>query len=130
MKKAAGCVIVKDDSILLLHRIDKDWLELPGGKAEPNESLDITAVREFKEELGASVVIKRKLGNTIFRSIEFELDYSWFLGELENEKDLRIGEPVSFDWFKYIPITDLRKYNLSTNMQNLINDIEKKKIVL
>ncbi|MBI2032259.1 MAG: NUDIX domain-containing protein [Candidatus Levybacteria bacterium] len=31
---AAGCVIVRDNSILLLHRIDKDWWEVPGGKSE------------------------------------------------------------------------------------------------
>ena len=46
--KAAGCVIVKNDSILLLHRIDKDWFELPGGKGEEGESLEQTAAREFE----------------------------------------------------------------------------------
>ena len=34
----AGCVIVENNSILLLHRISKDWYELPGGKIEENET--------------------------------------------------------------------------------------------
>lgn len=34
----AGCVIVKVNSILLLHRIDKDWWEVPGGKGEPGRT--------------------------------------------------------------------------------------------
>jgi 8-oxo-dGTP pyrophosphatase MutT (NUDIX family) len=127
---AAGCVIVKNNSILLLHRIDKDWYELPGGKAEEGEELERTAVREFREELDADVEIIRKLGKTVFRSVEFELDYTWFLAKLKNGAVLKIGEPQSFDRFEYIPIKDLGNYKLSTNMQNLALEIEKGEIVL
>lgn len=127
---AAGCVVLKNNSILLFHRIDKDWYELPGGKAESDEFLENTAVREFKEELGAEVEIVRKLGKTIFKSVEFELDYTWFLARLKNEEDLEIGEIESFDRFEYIPIKDLKKHRLSTNMQNLVLAIEKEEVVL
>lgn len=130
IRKAAGCVVVKDNSILLLHRIDKDWYELPGGKADPNEPLDITAAREFQEELGAKVKIKKELGKTIFRSVEFELDYTWFLAEIKKGEILEIGEPKNFDRFEYIPINSLRQHNLSTNMQNLVTELEKRRISL
>lgn len=46
-----------DDRILLIHAKDPDapehhWWELPGGGAEPGESLADTAQREFTEETG------------------------------------------------------------------------------
>lgn len=129
-RKAAGCVVLKNNSILLLHRIDKDWYELPGGKGEEGESLEQTAAREFKEELGAAVEILRKLGKTLFRSVEFELDYTWFLATLKNGESVKIGEPKNFDRIEYIPLDNLRKNKLSTNMQNLTLDIENGKVIL
>ena len=130
MRLAAGCVIVKNNSILLLHRIDKDWWEVPGGKAEQGETLEQTAAREFKEELGATVEIIRELGKTIFRSVEFELDYTWFLATLKNGESIKIGEPKNFDRIEYIPLDDLKKNKLSTNMQNLALGIENGKVIL
>ena len=92
-RKATGCVIVRDNSILLLHRIDKDWWEVPGGKSEEDESLEQTAKREAREELGIDVRIIRKLGRTKFNNFQFDLDYAWFLAEIINEQSPKIGEP-------------------------------------
>lgn len=132
MKKrlAAGCVIVKDNSILLLHRIDKDWWEVPGGKGEPGESLEQTAKREAGEELGCSVRIIKKLGKTMFNNFQFDLDYTWFLAEIESEQSPKIGEPNNYDELKYIPIADLRKHILSPSAGNLATEIEKGRINL
>ena len=59
----AVCVIVYDrerDTIAAIRRAASRWLPdpvwmIPGGKAEPGESLDNAAVRELKEETGLVV---------------------------------------------------------------------------
>lgn len=127
---AAGCVIVKNNSILLLHRLDKDWWEVPGGKGEPDEALEDTAKREVKEELGCSVEIIRKLGNTQFNNFQFDLDYTWFLAKTIGGQSPKIGEPKAYDDLKYIPLIKLRQYILSPSAKNLITAIEKGGIVL
>lgn len=57
--KAAGGIVEKEDSILLIHRLGK-W-DLPKGKLEKNESSKAAAVREILEETG----VKAKLGDKI-----------------------------------------------------------------
>lgn len=127
---AAGCVIVRNNSILLLHRIDKNWWEVPGGKGEEGESLENTAKREAREELGIDVRIIRKLGRTKFNNLQFDLDYTWFLAEIESEQSPKIGEPNNYDELKYITIADLRKHILSPSVGNLAAEIEKGDIIL
>ncbi len=127
---AAGCVIVKNNSILLIHRIDKDWWEVPGGKAEEGESLEETAVREAWEEIHAKVKIVRKLGKTSFNNFQFDLDYTWFLAELDKDSNPDINEPHNYDDIRYIPINELAEKKLSPSARNLLTEIEKGKIVL
>lgn len=127
---AAGCIIVRDNSILLLHRIDKDWWEVPGGKEEEGEIGEQTAKREAREELGIGVRIIRKLGRTKFNNFQFDLDYTWFLAEIINEQSPKIGEPNNYDELKYIPIADLRKHSLSPSAGNLATEIKRGRINL
>lgn len=130
IRKAAGCIILRNNSILLLHRIDKDWWEVPGGKAEEGETLEQTATRELKEELLCEVRIVQKLGSTFFKAVKFELDYTWFLAEIKKDQIPKIGVPNEYDGFKYIPIDKVKDYNLSSSAQNLLREIEKGDIIL
>jgi 8-oxo-dGTP pyrophosphatase MutT (NUDIX family) len=57
--KAAGGIVEKNDSILLIHRLGK-W-DLPKGKLEKNERSKTAAVREILEETG----VVAKLGDKI-----------------------------------------------------------------
>ncbi len=64
---AAGSVIIEDSKVLLVkHGDDKLW-KFPGGKVENNDiknwpdSLEETAIREAKEELGTDINIIRAL---------------------------------------------------------------------
>ena len=45
-------ILDKNNRILLHHRIDNDMWGLPGGAMELKESLEETAIREVKEEVG------------------------------------------------------------------------------
>lgn len=64
--KAAGGVAWRpgpdgEPEILLVHRKKYDDWSLPKGKAEPGESLPVTAVREVLEEGGARLALGRRL---------------------------------------------------------------------
>jgi len=59
----ATAVIIKGDSILLIHRF-RDGIEffvLPGGGVEEGESIEEAVIREVKEETNFDVKINRKL---------------------------------------------------------------------
>lgn len=129
IRLAAGCIIVRDNSVLLLHRIDKDWWEVPGGKAEEGETLEQAAIREAKEEIGCEVETIRKLGKTNFLSPKGELGYTWFLAEVV-EGEAKINESKQYDILEYIPLDKLRKHPLSPSVGNLVAEIEKGKVSL
>jgi 8-oxo-dGTP pyrophosphatase MutT (NUDIX family) len=119
----AGCVIIDDDSILLLHRIKNDWYELPGGKIDEREDSAHAAVRELKEELKVDVELIKVLGQKDFEENGFVMGYTWHLAKIKENQKPAIGEPEKFDHFKYIKITELSLYPLSLNMKNLFEEI-------
>lgn len=80
--KVAGCVVINDNyEVLLIHRINPDQWEVPGGKKRQKESIEFTAIREFREELGADVGNLALMGQAEIRNGDIE--YTWFLGEIE-----------------------------------------------
>lgn len=54
-----GAVVQHDDKVLLLQRPEDDFMggifELPSGKVEVDEALDVALIREVKEETGLDV---------------------------------------------------------------------------
>ena len=69
---AAGGVVWRRGSdgsvqVALVHRPRYDDWSLPKGKIRPGESILATAVREVREELGASVAVSRRLPEARYR---------------------------------------------------------------
>ena len=60
--KAAGGLVVKDQKVLMIYRMDR-W-DLPKGKLEGKEKVEAGAVREVAEECGVQVKIRDKIGVT------------------------------------------------------------------
>jgi A/G-specific adenine glycosylase len=62
----AACVIRRGDRILIARRRPDQMLgglwEFPGGKQEPGETIEQTAVREIAEEIGIEIRVRGKLG--------------------------------------------------------------------
>ncbi len=126
----AGCVIIKENKILLLNRKKTSWYELPGGKIDDHETPEVAAIRELKEELGCDVEIVKKIGAKEFEHEGRELNYIWFLAKIKKNQFPRIEEPETFDHFEYISINKLSSCLLSPNMKNLFLELSQGNICL
>lgn len=63
---SAGGVVVLGNSVLMLRKLNGDWV-LPKGRVEEDESTEDTALREVKEETGIKAIIKNYIGTTNFK---------------------------------------------------------------
>jgi 8-oxo-dGTP diphosphatase len=64
MVRAAGGVIERDGSVLLVHRPKYDDWSFPKGKLEHGETWEQCALREVEEETGLRCAIGEELGRT------------------------------------------------------------------
>ena len=59
---AGGCIFNDQGKVLLQRRGDSNKWGFPGGAIELGEALEMTAVREAKEETGLDVSVRRLIG--------------------------------------------------------------------
>ena len=62
--RAAGGIVVRDGSVLLVHRPKYDDWSFPKGKLEGDESWEEAAVREVEEETGLRCEVGDLVGST------------------------------------------------------------------
>ena len=101
--RAAGGLIVRDGSVLLVHRPKYDDWSLPKGKCKRGESDEACALREVEEETGLECEIERPLGESRYEGPTGPKVVRWFLmrpldGEFEP------GDEV--DRVAWVPIQD------------------------
>lgn len=115
MKEIFGCRIEKDGKLLLLHRIDKNHWELPGGKKESGETPEEAAKREVEEETSCKVEIIEYLGFVDFETKKSEKRSHQFKANIIKGEP-RITEPETFDRIDYIDIKD-QNIKLAKNLR-------------
>ena len=64
--RAAGGVIVRDGTVLVVHRASYDDWTLPKGKLEPGESWEAAALREVEEETGLRCTLGAEAGRSYY----------------------------------------------------------------
>ncbi len=79
-RTATAIIPFPPDKILLIKRKTvpfKGYWALPGGRADPGETVEQTIVREVKEETGLDVTVIRKVGEYHEQGVQggFEYDY-------------------------------------------------------
>ncbi len=55
-------LVFDGEHVLLAHRRDIDWWDLPGGGMEVGETVDEAMIREVREETGLEVKVERLVG--------------------------------------------------------------------
>ena len=76
--RAAGGVIVRDGSVLLVHRPKYDDWSLPKGKLEGDESWEQAALREVEEETGLRCTVGEEIGRTHYVVLQGPKEVRYF----------------------------------------------------
>ncbi|MCF6360098.1 MAG: NUDIX domain-containing protein [Cyclobacteriaceae bacterium] len=112
--EAAGGVVVKDNTHLLIYRLEK-W-DFPKGKLENGESFKAAAVREVEEETGVKVLLQHKICTTwhtyTFRKKRILKCTKWYVMECVNDQNLAPQEDESIEkaeWFTRTEANDALK---------------------
>lgn len=102
--RAAGGIVVRDGSILIVHRPKYgDW-SLPKGKCKPGESDEACALREIEEETGLRCEIERPLGESRYRALAGPKVVRWFLMRpLAGE----FAPHAEIDGVAWVPVSDV-----------------------
>mgnify|MGYP000896128921 CR=1 FL=1 len=97
INRRVRAVIVKDDQILLIHRIKKgnEYFVVPGGGIEEGETEEETLVREVKEETSIDVNNSEKLfvTETIDNNYDEVRIFTFFLVTDFTTNKIEIGGP-------------------------------------
>lgn len=79
--RTATAIITKlPNMILLIKRLTRPfsgYWALPGGRLDPGETVEQTAIRETKEETGLDVVIVNKIGEYREKGVQDNIEYDY-----------------------------------------------------
>lgn len=123
---AVGVLVERRDGrpfVLIARRPDKNVLggfwELPGGKLEPNETLEACLAREFLEELGVTVAVGQPLP-----TVEYTYDHAhvhlhpFFCTQITGQpQNLQVTE------HRWVPAEELTNYNFPPANAELIAEV-------
>ena len=111
MPESVAGIIKKGDKYLLGKRkpggsIGGKW-EFPGGKVENGESLENALIREFQEELGCDIKIKKFIVTENFTGSDHSFLLSAFYIEIDDTK-IKYFEHDEFNWFTLVELKQLK----------------------
>ena len=130
MDNVCDCVIVRDDSVLLLWKIKPEHYVFPGGKVDPAESLEVTAMREAKEEIGCDIWIMKYLGGVSFQYNGKIFHAHQYLAKIPPGHEPVAKEPDVFDHLIWMPLGDYPKYSLDERVREFCEDVREGKLIL
>jgi A/G-specific adenine glycosylase len=120
----AACVIRRGPRILIARRRPDQMLgglwEFPGGKQEPGETLEQTAVREIDEEIGIQIRVRRKLGAIPHAFSHFKMTLHVFACTPVKGR----ARAVTVDAVKWVALPELRNYPFPAADQKIITWLE------
>jgi ADP-ribose pyrophosphatase YjhB (NUDIX family) len=111
---AAGGVVINDeDKILMIFRRGK-W-DLPKGKLEDNEPLEVCAEREVKEETGLKEITLERFVTTTYHTYNENgqhilKDTHWYLFRASGHQDLKPQTEEDIMEIEWVDKTELKVY--------------------
>ena len=129
----SSALVIEDGAVLLLHRIDHDHYETPGGKLALGDCVDPEnpaeadllrcAMRELEEEVDC---IAEPSGPPIEHRFTLRDGRRAYVAKFPMRfvsGSLRVREQV-FDEARFVPIRELRSLRLSPDLSELLDEIE------
>lgn len=123
LRKAVRTFLINDNKVIVIkYKTNKNinYLDIPGGKIEENESSIDASIREFREETGIEVVNQKYKGNVIIEYPNMIFDFDIYL-----VNDYK-GTPHEFEenYSMWISIEDLLNENKKFPSVEIIKYLE------
>ena len=100
-EKSCGCIIIKDNKVLLINEIHGNFLGFPKGHMENGENEIKTALREVKEEVGLDVKIDTDKRYVLNYIIDNKIDKTTVLYVAEPISDKIVMQESEIDNVKW-----------------------------
>jgi NAD+ diphosphatase len=108
-RRGAVGVIRRDERLLVIRRSQRVAAPgaycFPGGAIEPGETEEAALVRELREELGVSIVPRRRLWEN---TTSWGVWLAWWLAELDDHTDL-VPDPAEVAAAEWLTLAEMRE---------------------
>ena len=127
-EKAAGCIIIKENKVLLIKQKNGNFWGFPKGHLEEGETEIEAAKRETLEEIGLEVIIdetKRYETNYIIRN-EIDKTSVFYLAKIKSGEITKQEEEIEdIQWFDFNKAMEVITYdNLKEIFGKAVEDIK------
>lgn len=87
MQRVTNCILISNHKVLLIKKPRRGWYAIPGGKMEQGETIQESALREFKEETNLQITNPKLAGVFTFLiySDEKEVINEWMMFTFKSE---------------------------------------------
>ena len=126
---SCGCIIIKNNKILLVYEKRRNFWGLPKGHVEQGESEEETALREVREEVGLDVEIDKTKRYTLNYIINNEIDKTsvFYIAKPKNEYiKIQESEIGNIKWCSFEEAVELLTFeDWKQMLKNAIIDYKK-----
>lgn len=127
-EKSCGCIIIKDNKVLLIYEKTAQYWGFPKGHMESGESEIETAIREVKEEVGLDVEIEIDKRYVLNYVIDGKINKETVLYKAtpKNEEIVtQESEIEKTEWCDFNKALDMLNFdNLKEVFKRVVEDIE------
>ncbi len=127
-------ILIKNDRVLCVRINNNKFFCLPGGHVELNEDTIDAIIREFKEETGIDVYVKRLLYvvENFFDSNNVKCHELGFYYLLDTKDNININNFTKIEWdntyleFKWLDINSIANFKPEFLKNNVLNNLPNK----
>ena len=128
-EKSCGCIIIKDNKVLLVYEKNMNFWGFPKGHMEKGENEIETALREVKEEVGLDVEIDNEKRYVLNYNVRNEIDKTTvlYVASPKNEKIvMQESEIEDAKWCDFEEALNTLTFDNSREMfKNVIEDLKR-----
>lgn len=126
-EKSCGCIIIKNNKVLLVYEKNRNFWGFPKGHMEDGETEIETALREVKEEVGLDVEIDKDRRYTLNYVIRDEIDKTTvlYIAKAKNEEIImQENEIENIRWCSFEEALNTLTFdNWKEMFKKVINDL-------